>query len=98
MTFFVRSEKDDNDRRRIGIYTTDCWEIKIADLVELGPQIAVRPYPHHILTVETNKLLQKILKWSEKFQVSEKIGKNFFETAWTKMPLDHSVAVKVDLG
>lgn len=94
-TFFFRPETDDQDRRRLGIYTTDCWEIKLLDLVELGPRIAVRPFSHHVLTPETSRLVRAIMEWAEFFQ-DERVGKTAFENLWCSQPLEGPVAIKVD--
>lgn len=95
-TFFIRSEHDpENDRMHLGIYTTDCWEIKLCDLVKLGDCVAVHPYPHHILTIETSRLLRDIMAWAETFQ-REDTGVQAFLDLWSSMPLEHSVAKPVD--
>lgn len=90
--FFLRSETDESDRRVLNTYTTDCWEIQLVALVELGPKIAVRPFPHHMLTPETSRLVRTILEWAETFQ-DEVEGKTEFDRLWCSMPLEHSVAI-----
>lgn len=95
-TFFIRSEHDpENDRMHISVYTTECWEIKLCTLVKLGPRVAVHPYPHHILTIETSRLLRDIMTWAEVFQ-REDTGIAEFDRVWNIMPLEHPVALRVD--
>lgn len=93
--FFFRAETDENDRRVINTYTTDCYEIQLVALVELGPRIGVRPFPHHMLTPETSRLVRAIMEWAEQFQ-HEEHGKAKFDTLWCSVPLEHSVAEKVE--
>lgn len=93
--FFFRPETDDQDRRVLALYNNECWEIKLVELVELGPRIAVRPFPHHMLTAETSRLVRTILEWAEFFQ-DDRVGKTAFENLWCSQPLEGSCATKVE--
>lgn len=96
--FFIRSETDEHDRQLIGVYTNDCWEIRLCDIVKMGGKIAVRPVAHHILTRETSQLLRDIMTWAEPFQDSkygDAWGNMNFDAIWNGMPLEHSVAKEV---
>lgn len=92
--FFFRPETDDHDRRTVGIYTTDCWEIKLLTLVEMGTRVTVQVYPHYVLTPETSRLVRAIMEWAEQFQ-HEEHGKAKFDALWCSVPLEHSVATEI---
>lgn len=93
MAFYIRSETDDHDRKVISAYVTECYEVWIARVTQIGDRPWIQ-FNGPIASPQTLETFQEVLRWAKQFTLEDQ-GPMNFNICWVAQPLEHTVAKKV---
>lgn len=93
MSFYIRSETDDQDRKVITAYTNECWETWIARVTLIGDRPWIT-FNGPIADPRTVNVYVEVLRWAKQF-TRRTNGVLAFDLTWAAQPLEHHCAKKV---